>query len=100
MKDTKVKITLVVLALWGCFGLWYVLNDTWTDFQTTQVQQSYQAGVNDGLTQAVSQLMAQVEANNCNAFPVFLGKQQVNLVRAECVAGVQPATTNTNLNAK
>ena len=76
------KITHIVLAVYIVLSAGFIGLQTW-DYLKGSV---YAAGVSDGQTSAVVQLMN--EANKCEPFTVFAGEAEIQLQKLECEAPV------------
>jgi hypothetical protein len=90
----KQRSIMLILVLWAVFSLGYIGYDRWDRFKNTELMQAYKSGSDDTQKQIISALLEQATRSDCLGFSVTLDKQQVQLVKADCVTG------NKNMNGK
>ena len=80
---SKKNILKFLLVLWMVFSVWFIGSSLWNNLRNQLINLAYQQGVTD----VVNQLIADVEKNDCKPIPVFnqADKKQVELVSATCL---------------
>lgn len=94
----KPSISKIILVLWLVFSIPYVVYNLWLFLPSFLMQEAYNQGINvglytgrnEGLKNAISQVIAQSKA--CKPFPVNVGENKATLLNVECLnAPNQPA---------
>ncbi len=79
----KKIIGIVFLVAWIIFSALYIINDKRKDFRTVQMQQAYQQGYTEGVTNSVRTLMT--ESSKCSPVPLVDGDKTVEVVAVPCL---------------
>lgn len=76
----KKQIIHTIALIWIILSAAFIIYDTWTDFQTTKLDQAYKSGkyeILNGLVQQAGQ--------GCNPISVSDGQGQVQVVNYNCL---------------
>ena len=79
MAISKKLILHLIILIWIVFSVIYIFCDLWSDFKITKLNQAYQQGRID----TISELIRQTQ--KCEPFSVFSGETQVNLINTDCL---------------
>ncbi len=71
-------------ALWIIFSVSYIVWDIWSDFRIHSINQAYQSGRTD----TISQLINQAENEACQPFSVSDGERRVQLINVACLDNI------------
>lgn len=78
--SSKTALKLAII-LWLVFSIGYMCWDIWSDFKIKSINQAYQTGRTD----TVSQLITQAENKECQPFSVFSDQKQIQLINTACL---------------
>ena len=73
----KILIALLIIATG------YIVYDKWNESRERQRLDVYQQGLNNGYTQAVTQIILQ--AVTCNQVPLVINNQTINMIAVDCL---------------
>ena len=73
----------LLLVLWMVFSMGYIGWSIWSNIRYTLISQAYQQGITD----AVNQLIQTAENNDCKPIPVFNkeAKKEIQLINSKCL---------------
>ena len=77
------RLVTIILALLLLVAIVYIATNWWQTGQTEKMQAKFQEGYNQGVANAVVQLMQQ--AATCQPVPLFAGNVTMNIVAVECL---------------
>jgi len=75
---TARNIFCLILLFWVVFSVVYIGNDIWSNYKKVQLVESYNQGKADVINYLV------LEAEKCEAIPVFSGEKEIQLIGVDC----------------
>lgn len=78
-KNVVTSVLVVLLVL----SVGYIAVDWWQEKRASEEVAIYQAGLNDGYSGAVVEIIRIAES--CDVVPIYEGNKTVNLINVECL---------------
>jgi len=81
VNNPKKFVVALLLVLWIVFSVFYIIRDTWSDFQVSQLNNALE----QGYATAVNQLYEQASNEECSPVKLTNGENEMQLINVSCL---------------